>query len=758
MNPQRTAWNWKLRMSKKHPRKLNRTKKEIADVFRSATVELGGIEKDNSSIPLILVTEKPFKSFDLSRFDVVDEIVKVDGMTLPNQVPLIDSHDQTTVTRVFGSIRDLKKENGKIIGRAYFASDATSQQVFRNYIDGHLTDVSVGARREEVEWDGKTKIVTRSRLMEGSVVVAGMDPEAKMMPALRACTDPYKMKEEKMEQLLALLIERGMPAETEGEKVFDWIVQNLDRSREKDPDKTDRNSDKSLYDLALQVKADLAGKTKDGSMPEEDIKRAAAESIERIEQIDLLCRKNEVEEEQKWKWIKEGLAVDAVARKILDGKNVKDEPIGSADRIDSGKAQREKFYEAARCGLIQRCASSLKPAQALENAKRSGDHDAIQRSQEMVDLFEKPADGHQQFRHVKLNDLARMFLEESGERDLHRMPINKIVRRALAIDNFITRASDGPAYNTTGSFANLMLDAANKTLLSAYDEAMVTYPMWTRQAPSASDFKNLNRIRFGELSDPEVVPENAEYPEKQTSDSRENYVVQKYGEMFSISFEAIVNDDLNAISRIPAMQGNAMRRKVNKVVYAELTANNTLSDGIALFHATSHGANLDTTTFDVGGAVAAINTGWNVMATQSGLNSDTILNIQPRFLIVPAALAATALTFTHSIGDPTTAVASTEDAARPGFSASVGNIYGPNGPRQLVVVADGVLDGTSTTGWYLAADPSQVDTIELTFLQGEESPVLSREEGFTTDTMKYKIRQTFAAKAIDFRGLYQGNT
>jgi hypothetical protein len=55
----------------------------------------------------------------------------------------------------------------------------------------------------------------------------------------------------------------------------------------------------------------------------------------------------------------------------------------------------------------------------------------------------------------------------------------------------------------------------------------------------------------------------------------------------------------------------------------------------------------------------------------------------------------------------------------------------------------------------LAANTSQVDTVELTFLAGEESPVLESDWVMTNDTYLFKVRQTFAAAAIDFRGLFR---
>lgn len=424
------------------------------------------------------------------------------------------------------------------------------------------------------------------------------------------------------------------------------------------------------------------------------------------------------------------------------------------------ESEREKFYAAAADGFLMRSiqSSGLNPHRALEKAKFAGDYDAVRRCESLAKRFEKPAPGHEDFKHISLIGMARMFLEQSGDRIPQGMPAQQIARRAIQMSTFIEagrwlQRGDGP-YNTTGSFANVMLDASNKTLLMAFDEAEHTYTQWVRQAESAADYKELNRVRFGEMPDPDVVPENHPYPEKQTSDEKESYRVEKYGEMFSITLEAIVNDDLHAISRIPQMQGAAMRRKINKVVYQILTANPTLSDGVTLFHSTSHGANLDANAL----SKTALDTGFTVMRTQTGLSgTGTVLGIAPRFLIVPSALAATAYTLTASLADPSNAAGSTEDATRPNFNSGVSNIYGPRGTRPLVTVEEPQLDDDSTTGWYLAANASQVDTVEITFLQGEESPVLERQDEFETDGVKYKIRQSFAAKAIDYKGLYQGN-
>jgi hypothetical protein len=57
----------------------------------------------------------------------------------------------------------------------------------------------------------------------------------------------------------------------------------------------------------------------------------------------------------------------------------------------------------------------------------------------------------------------------------------------------------------------------------------------------------------------------------------------------------------------------------------------------------------------------------------------------------------------------------------------------------------------------LAADTSQIDTVELSFLQGEEQPQLEQDWDFEKDCYKFKVRQTFGVKAIDWRGLFRNS-
>ena len=126
------------------------------------------------------------------------------------------------------------------------------------------------------------------------------------------------------------------------------------------------------------------------------------------------------------------------------------------------------------------------------------------------------------------------------------------------------------------------------------------------------------------------------------------------------------------------------------------------------------------------------------MRRQTGLQSEE-LNLAPAYLIVPATLEQTAYNLTSANYVPAT-------------KAEI-NEFRAGGRTAVTPIVEPVLDGNSTSAWYLAAENAQVDTVEYCYLDGAEGPVIESEVGFETDGVSYKCRLDFAAKAVDYRGL-----
>lgn len=326
-------------------------------------------------------------------------------------------------------------------------------------------------------------------------------------------------------------------------------------------------------------------------------------------------------------------------------------------------------------------------------------------------------DGARQFRGMSMMDLARESLENAGikTRGMDRMEIAK------------------RSFETTSDLPSVLANVANKSLRTAYESAPRTFKPWARQN-TAPDFKQMSRVALSDAPALEAVPEAGEFKRGAFTDGKEVYQLATYGKIVGMSRQAIINDDLSAFTRLPALMAMAAANIESDTVYGILTANAALSDTVALFHS-SH-ANLTGTGTAI--SVAALGVARAMMRVQKS-PALAVLNLAPKYLIVPAALETIANQFTSADF----------------VSAKSGDINPFKG--NLEVITEARLDATSALSWYLAADNNAIDTIEYSYLEGQEGAYLETRQGFDVDGMEFKARLDFAAKAIDYRGLYKNN-
>ena len=113
------------------------------------------------------------------------------------------------------------------------------------------------------------------------------------------------------------------------------------------------------------------------------------------------------------------------------------------------------------------------------------------------------------------------------------------------------------------------------------------------------------------------------------------------------------------------------------------------------------------------------------------------MNIKPEFLIVPAALEADAAQLLTSTADPAAS------------NSGVANIY----RNSLNLIVDAELDDYSEKAYYVAANSADIDTIEVTYLNGNQQPILESQVGFDFVGIRWRILDDFGVTALDFRGL-----
>ena len=98
----------------------------------------------NRTVEAVMATENPVTVMDYQRWEPIDEILRMDGLTPPSQVPLLDSHSRYSVANVLGSTREIRVENGQLVGCRHFADDQQSLDAWKKVAGGHVTDGSIG--------------------------------------------------------------------------------------------------------------------------------------------------------------------------------------------------------------------------------------------------------------------------------------------------------------------------------------------------------------------------------------------------------------------------------------------------------------------------------------------------------------------------------------------------------------------------------------------------------------------------------------
>lgn len=412
------------------------------------------------------------------------------------------------------------------------------------------------------------------------------------------------------------------------------------------------------------------------------------------------------------------------------------EPFGNThDAIRTAAIKDKKSVDQTRDLLLAAIGEGVEPA--------GGDAIRIVGGLTDVQKFTRGASLSIQLRAgIELSDADRQEAITAG---LRSYTLIEFARKMLEFDGIDTLRMDkmtlvGRAF-TTSDFPEILRDAANVSMLKGWDESPETWAVWC-DVGNLSDFKISHRVNLSSFSDLTQVNEDGEYTYGVFTDEGQTIQLATYGKLFAISRQSIINDDLSAFTRIPRAMGRASSRVVGDLAYGVLTANAVLSDGIALFDGTDIGTTHGN--LNIGGAavITAVSFGQarQAMARQTDTNAQaTGLNIRPKYLITPLSIEDVARVLMASEFNP---------------SDTSSNNRAPNPVRgQAQVVTDPRLDTDSDSKWYVAADQAIGDTVEVAFLDGNQTPMLEQQAGWSIDGTEFKVRLDVAAAAMDFRGL-----
>lgn len=458
--------------------------------------------------------------------------------------------------------------------------------------------------------------------------------------------------------------------------------------------------------------------------------RATFEQMQQAERLRCkgirdLCRKHGVDPEP---YIDSGASLSDVREQILDILSTRSEnrPTGG---VRVGADDRSKFLRATSVGLMVRAGATVAPEELRDTGGR---------------------------------EFANWSLERHAEESLRRAGLTipsdrrSMVDAALRGPAIVDFARAGEAITAgTADFPLILANVGHRFMLMGAAEAVTTWRLWAGKG-TAADFKAMSLLKLSEAGELGQVAENAAFPLTKFSEQRESVQVLTWGKGYTLSRQAIVNDDLNAFTQIPRALGAAAAYKPNILAVKVLLGNAAMSDGVALFHAThrNYSANANYKLDTIDHARAGLGNLYKVLTTQTAMQHG---DLAADIAITPAALPHALL-----VGPSQTLMAQ----ATVGATSFGTGIDGTNPLNRVIptlatepLLENSLVTGYSTTAYYLFANPAIAPVVVVAFLDGNETPFMEEvvNTGLAADGRVFKVRIDAAAAAADFRGAAKEN-
>ncbi len=353
-----------------------------------------------------------------------------------------------------------------------------------------------------------------------------------------------------------------------------------------------------------------------------------------------------------------------------------------------------------------------------------------------------------------------------------------------AFKNLLSNAQNVPAHLheyrirealTTSDFPLLFGDVLDRQMLAAYKATEPVYKPFTKQSTVPRISPQVGGYRFSMSGGDGVLARVAEKGEYLASDRVELQYpisVDKYGRQVDFSWEAMINDDMDALKDTPKRFATAAQRTQSSLV-ASIYAND-VAGGIAHVVGGPLYSTFAAELNETAGAltIAFLEQGVENMSARLDVGLNPI-HVRAKYLVVPPALEMTARQILTSAekrytgGAAGTAWPTTNVLPQYGLQL----IVDPYLPAWATTKGTGA---SANTQWYLFAEPSEVTSIEVAFLKGHERPEICMKASdkvsvgggaigpmagdFATDNVFYRVRLVFGVARMDWRGTYMGGS
>ena len=625
---------------------------------------------------------------------------------LNNGAPMLNAHSAYDANGVIGvvvpgsAVVDGKRGTATVrFARAEV--DPVADQIFQKVVDGIIQNLSVGYatyRLEQVE-TGKDKIPRYRAMdwepMELSPVPMGADDGAGFRAAGSESNERFKCT------------------------FITTRQQETKHMADEDKENTETPSGQGSESPAVvATRAAERARQEKAAAQSEAAKTAAEDAIaserKRSMEIRKIATQSRLGEAWAMSLIDGGVTVEEARKAAFDHLTTEDgkTQVEGHLRIGAGDDERDKYVRGASAWLIER------------TGKRRLMEQAQKREPELFAGLEFGSGAS--FRGLSPMEIARDTLERQGikTRGMDKM-------RMLGMAFTYTR---GGIAQTTSDFANILENVIHKMLLGSYATQETTWQVFCSME-DVPDFRTSNRYRTGSLPSLPRILEHGEYTTGAIPDAAKYGIsTERHGEIFSLSREVIINDDMGALANLALEFGRAAARTIENDVYAQLALNSglgpTMGDGNAFFHS-SH-LNVGT---GAAISVASLDADRVLMRAQKDPSNRDFLSLRPVILLVPDALEGTARVINVAQYDPDTA----NKLQRPNMVQGLfRDIVGS--PRLAA----------STTRRYMFADPTIAAAFTVAFLEGYgRGPIMESQAGWRTDGVEWRVTQYAKAQPAD---------
>ena len=270
----------------------------------------------------------------------------------------------------------------------------------------------------------------------------------------------------------------------------------------------------------------------------------------------------------------------------------------------------------------------------------------------------------------------------------------------------------------THNISNILAATYGKYLLSGFEAVESVWEQISLVRP-LNDLKAATGVRLDGGFVFDEVGNDGKLKSADAGDAARTLQAKTYGRMSSITRADIINDDLGALTAVPRRLGRGAALKFNQVFWAAFESSNdtyyqkaTAGSGNAL-------------------AIGSLETAYGAYRSLTDPDGNP-LGITPKIMLVPVALRITA----DKIQTGNTLLASSLGSTSSKVLEPQANVLA----GKFTIVDSAYLSSSST--WWLCADPADIPVMEVGFLNGQRQPTVEQAEA-DFDTLGIQVRGYF---------------